>query len=402
MSFDAKCNPSEAAYRAPVPAAGEEASLIASDASARNSTEKQSMPAGGPSKEDDADMMSDQYRLQQAAQMYQLMPAGAALADLGDKPACAASHGGVEMSASDKAGEHEKGWGGKSACSRLRAAILIVIVIIAMTVGGLLIWRLALSNSLADVAPDPAGAGFQGTCNHIYPVRLPLLALRIHYDLLSVLTGFFMYLVYHAGSPCVSDIECDDCDCNTANTCSTSTGCSFAVNLPLQLTGSIAPLQAGVTPLHLVSLQNRLVVNSPSTGLTRFTYRTTVAAETTQSITHIYFSLCPPILDRTMPSNLDNSWSALSSSTNTLDDTQWTGYRRAVTIPAGGFLDSVFNVTNPFVLAPISIILRFPNNNFFVATVLGPVISTCTGKRCFLFRICFSLLAIWTNYYTMA
>jgi len=197
MSFDAKCNPSEAAYRAPVPAAGEEASLIASDASARNSTEKQSMPAGGPSKEDDADMMSDQYRLQQAAQMYQLMPAGAALNDLGEKPKA----GEMGISETDTTGERElrdhiindesalslqagtdvakgKPVYSPDACarSRLRAAICIVIFVIAIAVGGLLIWRLAVSNSLADVAPDSAGAGNQGTCNHIDPVLLPLAA----------------------------------------------------------------------------------------------------------------------------------------------------------------------------------------------------------------------------------
>jgi len=136
-------------------------------------------------------------------------------------------------------------------------------------------------------------------------------------------------------------------------------------------------------------------VNSPSPGLTIFTYRATVSAGTTQAITHIYFSLCPPILDRTVPLNLDNSWSALSSSANTLDDTQWTGYRRAVTIPAGAVLDSVFNVTNPFVLAPISVILRFANNEFYVATVLGPVINSCTGKICIMnhvpivYTVCF-------------
>jgi len=33
-------------------------------------------------------------------------------------------------------------------------------------VGGLLLWRLALSNSLDDAASDPAGSGFQGTRMH--------------------------------------------------------------------------------------------------------------------------------------------------------------------------------------------------------------------------------------------
>jgi len=116
-------------------------------------------------------------------------------------------------------------------------------------------------------------------------------------------------------------------------------------------------------------------------GRTRFTYRVTVSLSTSESLTGVYFSLCSPIVENTTPFNQDGSWVLLSSAQtpSTLDETGWSGYRRDVSAAAGQVVDSSFNVTGQFVLSPISVILRFGSSDYIVATVLGPVVSTCAG-----------------------
>jgi len=162
----------------------------------------------------------------------------------------------------------------------------------------------------------------------------------------------------------------------------------FAVTLPAAFAsiGNIAPLQSGVAPLHTVVSSHKL---DQSSRITTFSYRITVdpiaSPALVQSLQFVYFGICSPVLQNTVPLHSNATWTRLSADSTVananLDDTRWTGFRQAVNVTdvIGASFDSAFNVTGPFTVAPISVILRFNSHTFYVATVLGPVKSTCTG-----------------------
>ena len=106
---------------------------------------------------------SDVEHLQQAVGLYDLLPSVASLTGSGSAHAVDDAFSQVSGSKlPDLSAKPEQ-----DPRKRIRAAILLVVVIVTLAVGGLLVWRLALADSLADVAPNSAGAGFQGTCEVI-------------------------------------------------------------------------------------------------------------------------------------------------------------------------------------------------------------------------------------------
>jgi len=128
-----------------------------------NSTLSQAKPQLQQANQNPAlhEQLSDVEHLQQAVGLYDPPPSVASLTASGS--AHAVDDGFSQVSGSklpDLSAKPEQ-----DPRKRIRAAILLVVVIVTLAVGGLLVWRLALADSLADVAPNSAGAGFQGTSN---------------------------------------------------------------------------------------------------------------------------------------------------------------------------------------------------------------------------------------------